>query len=101
MGDVTYTKLQALNILKTPPQGDATYILAHQLIAAKLNIFNSADDSAVADTIIAADTWLVENPLGTDPSNPARLVGIALADILDDYNNGVIGPGHCDDSDSD
>jgi hypothetical protein len=62
-----------------------------------LNILNGADNSVVADTIIAADVWLVENPLGSDPSNPARLIGIALANILDQYNNGVIGPGHCDD----
>ena len=24
-----------------------------------------------------------------------RATAIALADILDDYNNGLIGPGHC------
>jgi hypothetical protein len=94
---VTYTKQEAINILKTSPRGDATYILAHQLIAAKLNILNGADDSAVAAVIIEADAWLMANPLGSDPSNPARQVGIALAKTLDRYNNGVIGPGHCDD----
>jgi hypothetical protein len=29
------------------------------------------------------------------PSVRAR--AIATADLLDDYNNGLIGPGHCDD----
>ena len=34
IGVVTYSKAQAIQILKTPPAGDATYILAQQLIAA-------------------------------------------------------------------
>jgi hypothetical protein len=96
IGGVTYTKQEAIDILKTAPRRDATYILAHQLIAAKLNILNGADGSAVAATIVAADNWLMDNPLGSNPDNPARLEGIALARTLDEYNNGIIGPGHCD-----
>jgi hypothetical protein len=96
IGSVTYTQAQALEILETPPRGDATYILAHQLIAAKLNILNGADPSDVATTIADADDWLIEHPLGSDPSNPDRAEGIALAGVLDEYNNGLIGPGHCD-----
>ena len=39
LGNVTYTKTELLAILRTPPRrGDATYILAHQLIAAKLTV---------------------------------------------------------------
>ena len=34
--------------------------------------------------------------LGSDPSDPDRAQGISLAETLDEYNNGVIGPGHCD-----
>ncbi len=96
IGGVTYAKGEALKILETPPRGDATYILAHQLIGAKLNILNGADPSDVAATIADADNWLIEHPLGSDPSNPGRAQGIALAGALDDYNNGLIGPGHCD-----
>jgi hypothetical protein len=96
IGGVTYSKSLALEIFKTPTRGDATYILAVQLIAAKLNILNGADGSAVTSTISAADAWLVNNPLGSHPSGPARQVGINLARILDNYNNGLIGPGHCD-----
>ncbi len=97
IGGVTYTKAQAIAILQTPPDGDATYILAHQLIAAKLNILKGADGSAVATTIADADAWLIAHPLGSNPSNPDRAAGIALAHALDNYNNGEIGPGHCDD----
>jgi hypothetical protein len=85
----------AIEILRTRPRGDATYILAHQLIAAKLNILSGADNSAVADIIANADEWLIANPLGSKPDGPVRQEGIAMAGILDQYNNGIIGPGHC------
>jgi hypothetical protein len=96
LGGVTYSQSELLDILDTPPQGDATYILAHQLIAAKLNVANGADDSAVADTIGNADAWLVANPLGSGPGGSARDEGIGYSDTLAAYNEGVIGPGHCD-----
>lgn len=95
IGGQTYTHTQLIAILKKSPRGDATYILARQLIAAKLNIAQGADDSAVADVITEADAWLAEHPLGSKPRNPEREEGIAYAAILDDYNNGRIGPGHC------
>ncbi|MBV9792040.1 MAG: hypothetical protein JOZ51_27895, partial [Chloroflexi bacterium] len=100
LGGVTYTKAQLLNILNTPPRGDATYIVAHQLIAVKLNIASGADPSAIAATVTAADNWLRANPLGSNPSGSARDQGVALGQKLDDYNNGVIGPGHCGDEPS-
>ena len=101
IGGVTFGQPAAitiLEILETPPDGDATYILAHQLIAAKLNILKGADPITVTVTITDADNWLAdEHTLGSDPSNPGRAQGITLAETLDDYNNGVIGPGHCTD----
>jgi hypothetical protein len=96
LGTTTYTKLQLLAILRTPTRGDATYILIDQLIAARLNIANGADPTAIADTLTAADAWLAANPLGSNPTGAPRDVGVALAALLDDYNNGVTGPGHCE-----
>jgi hypothetical protein len=95
IGGETYSKAEAIEILEAPPKGDASYILAHQLIAAKLNILNGADEGAVADVISEADSWFEANPIGSDPKGEAREEGIALAETLDDYNNGEIGPGHC------
>ena len=95
LGGTTYTKTQLLAILRTPPRGDATYILIDQLIAAKLSVANGADPTAIADTIVAADAWLAANPLGSKPTGAVRDAGVALAALLDDYNNGVTGPGHC------
>lgn len=45
-----------------------------------------------------ADEWLSVYPPGTDPADPIRKQGIDLAGILDNYNNGLIGPGSCDDN---
>jgi hypothetical protein len=96
LGATTYTKLELLEILSTPPRGDATYILVHQLIAAKLNIAEGADPTEVETTIAEADAWLVAHPLGSKPRREAREAGVELASTLDDYNNGVTGPGHCE-----
>ena len=95
MGDISYSKEDALSVLDTPPQGDATYILVHQLMAAKLNLLNGAEPSFIEQTILDADGWLTANPLGSKPKNPERNVGIALAEVLEMYNTGEIGPGEC------
>jgi hypothetical protein len=96
LGNVTYTKAEVLEILGTPPRGDATYILVHQLIAAKLNVAAGADPAAVETGLADADAWLAEHPLGSKPRRGDRQAGLDLATQLDDYNNGVVGPGHCD-----
>jgi hypothetical protein len=58
LGDEDYTKDEALQILRRSSRGDASVILARQLIAAKLNFASGADGSAIAETIEAADAWL-------------------------------------------
>ena len=70
--------------------------LAHQLIAAKLNVANGADDTAVAGYIAAADALiggLVVPPVGSG-SLPSSQTS-ALTEALRKYNEGDIGPGHC------
>lgn len=85
--------------LWTAPQGNAYYILAHAYIAARLNQMNGADFSA-AQAAFDAATALFSNSANT-PAYVATLKGSAkntwtnLATILDNYNNGLIGPGHC------
>src|SRR5262245_6492174 len=64
LGGTTYSQSQLLAILNAPTKKDVTYILATQLIAAKLNIANGADGSAVAQTIVSADAFLTAHPLG-------------------------------------
>jgi hypothetical protein len=88
-------------VLWTSPAGNAYYILAHAYIAAQLNQINGADFSA-AQAAFDQATLLLNNPTNT-PSYVGSLRGssslrqqfISLATILDNYNNGLIGPGHC------
>ena len=99
LGSVNYTQAQLLQILGQSVNGNGLVSLAHQLIAAKLNIANGADPTVIAATISAADALigaLVVPPIGAgflDPSNTA-----SLTQALDDWNNGITGPGHCGDT---
>jgi hypothetical protein len=96
LGTVTYTALQLQDIFNTPAKGNGLIALAHQLIAAKLNVANGASDSAVAAFISAADTLigaLVVPPVGGGFLAPSATS--SLTDSLASYNEGAIGPGHC------
>ncbi|HEX2464955.1 MAG TPA: hypothetical protein VHR17_10045, partial [Thermoanaerobaculia bacterium] len=98
LGSSSYDQAQLLSILKQPSQGNGLVILGHQLVAAKLNIANGADDAAVAATITASDALIGANvvpPVGSDSVPPSTVEG--LSQTLDQYNNGAIGPGHCQD----
>ncbi len=96
LGSVSYTDLQLLAIFNQPAQGNGLIALAHQLIAAKLNVANGSDDSAVAASITAADNLiggLVVPPVGSGSLHPSVTSGLTTA--LANYNEGATGPGHC------
>jgi hypothetical protein len=69
-----------------------------QLLAAKLNIKNGADDSAVAKTIAAADAFLEthDSTSWSALTKKEKNQVLIWATTLDNYNNGIIGPGHAD-----
>jgi hypothetical protein len=84
-------------VLWTPPiGGDAYYILAHAFIATQLNIMNGA---AVIPEVSEAISWAETFFNSFSPSFilPKALSNQAksYAKTLDNYNNGLIGPGHC------
>ena len=95
IGNVTYTKEEALDILWGANARDATKMLAAQLIAAKLNRLAGASASFkywcklvnIDDVISDADAFLIEHPLGSDPQGEDRETALKLKDILDAYNN--------------
>jgi hypothetical protein len=96
LGTVSYTVEQLVAVLQTPASGNGLIALAHQLIAAKLNIATGADGSAVAATIAAADSLvgsLVVPPVGNDSLAPG--ITAAYTTTLATYNEGAIGPGAC------
>jgi hypothetical protein len=89
-------------VLWTPPKGNVYFVLAHQYIAATLNGLDGASaPSSVADaladaqalfaTYTPAEVLALKGPAG----NAVRAEFTSLASTLDDYNNGIIGPGHC------
>ena len=97
LGGITYTDAELQEIMDEPVKGNGLVSLAHQLIAAKLNVANGADDTAIAGAIADADALiagLIVPPVGNDPLDPA--VTSSLNDALTDYNEGTTGPGHCD-----
>lgn len=94
-----------MEVLETPPRGNAFYVLAHQYIAARLNVASGASAPSSVETALQdAEQWLKdhidENGVietaspGSDDGEDA----IDLSKLLESYNEGEIGPGHCDES---
>jgi hypothetical protein len=84
-------------VLWTAPAGNPYYILAHQYIAAELNILNGASTTQeVLNALSGAEKVFDSTPDEVASfKGPAKNAVIKLANILDQYNNGFIGPGHC------
>ena len=96
LGTTAYDATELCSILQTQAKGNGLIALAHQLIAAKLNIANGAPDTDVAAAISDADTLigsLVIAPVGNGYLSPADTS--ALTETLTQFNEGTIGPGHC------
>lgn len=90
------------DVLWTPPKGNAYYILAHAYIAAELNQLNGA---SIPGDVLGAFNEATGLFSTYTPTEVAALKGkagkelraqfISLAETLDAYNNGYLGPGHC------
>lgn len=96
IGGTFYTAVQLDGILETPPKkGNSYLILAHQLIAARLNIANGSDPTVISDTLADAEGALAGVNLLSDYIKDEDMN--ALAEILDDYNNRALTP-DCEES---
>jgi len=82
-------------VLWTPPAGNAYYVLARQYVAARLNGLNGADTTAASAAFTSA-TSLFTLYTPAQVKGPLKSQFISAATTLDAYNNGLIGPGHCD-----
>jgi hypothetical protein len=90
-----------LQVLETSPKGgNPYYILAHQHIAASLNAKSASVPGNVTTAMTQAGTYFATS--GITPDTPTsstytkeKLTG--WADVLGQYNEGLIGPGHCTD----
>src|SRR5262249_8453210 len=94
LGSQTYSQAELLTILGTPVRGDASLILADQLIAAKLNIANGSNPAPISSTITGADSLLSgfagKLPYHVDPSSDTGQMMISDETVLDSYNNGAL-----------
>src|SRR5215472_14690463 len=91
LGNNAYDKEQLLSILRQPVRGNGLVLLAHQLIAAKINSANGADASCIEQTLSDADALigdLLVPPVGDGYLRPGDVSG--LVDILDGYNEGAL-----------
>lgn len=90
-----------ITIMNTAPKGGNAYIqLAHQFIAASLNVggLSGSGVAAVDAALAGADAYFAGAAAGIpNPSGSLRTQLQGWATTLDDYNNGVTGPGHCTD----
>jgi hypothetical protein len=97
LGTITYSQADLLTILGTPAAGNGLVSLAHQLIATKLNIAFGATSAPIQSSVNAADALIGNNLVPTigggflSPSSTSSLIN-----TLDHYNNGLLGPPHCD-----
>jgi PKD repeat protein len=95
IGGVTYTKSDAIELMRNSTKQDVTYIMFQALVAAKLNILVGNDGSCIVSTIDAADLWMDDyGPVGSEikaggNDSPWR-TGEELYLMLDDYNNGLL-----------
>ncbi len=96
LGSNTYNQAQLISILSQPSLGNGLTILAHQLIAAKLNVYLAAPPSSIATAIANADAMigsLVPPPVGTDTLPSSQTT--SLATQLDNFNNGLTPGDNC------
>ena len=94
-----FSGLSWYNLFWTPPAGGNAYIqLAHQYMAAKLNILSGATPTgAVSAAITAAETFFnnAANTPSTVLTKTQQQTLRGYASTLGSFNEGDIGPGHC------
>ena len=85
-----------INVFWTAPKGNAYYNLAHQYMAAKLNIYGGASvPGSVATAIANAEAWFSLYPPSHSFWKTNKTQVTNAAGVLGSYNEGSVGPGHC------
>jgi hypothetical protein len=101
--DGTSTGLSYIQMLRAEPRGGSAYvILAHQFIAAELNVEAGAEAPPLVRMalskgagLLADDGYEARRDIPKSKKSCDREVALGLAVILDLFNKGVVGPGHC------
>jgi hypothetical protein len=92
LGDKTYSFAELVALLRAPTKGDASMILAHQLIAAKLNARNGANSVIMGMMIAEGDQHLRpyagKLPHKVSPSSYGGHLMTVTAGVLEHLNTG-------------
>ena len=84
-----------MTLFKTPPKGGDAYLqLAHQYMAARLNVEAGASVPPNVATAMASAAALF-NAVGSKFDKNQTKEARSLAGVLGSYNEGKLGPGHC------
>lgn len=95
ISEQSYCEVFATN----PGHGGKYYILAHQYIAAELNLLNNSNPVDVAQAFNESTKFLeTYSPSDVEKSKELQSKCVLLGGVLDKFNNGIIGPGHCDET---
>ena len=97
LGSQSYDKAELKKIIEGDGRnGDASLVLAGQLIAAKLNLANGSDPAPVSSTIADADALLSrfsgKLPYAAKRSSPPGEAMATDVAVLGDYNLGNLTP---------
>ena len=93
LGCVTYSRTQAIAIMRTISTRDKTYGAANQLAAAKLNVAcRNTNSGCVASAITAVNNWLCAHPVGSgvSASSSAWAQIKPSYDLIANYNLGQL-----------
>lgn len=90
VGCQTFTQAQAIAIMRHSTGQDKTYLLAQEVIAAKLNLAcENSNPSCVTALLTAADAWLCDHPVGSGVSGGSVWNQIKSTQAaLEKYNTG-------------
>ncbi len=99
-GDIFYNSGKTyIEIMNTPPKGGNAYLqLAHQFIAASLNVGGTSGSgiAAVDAALAGADAYFAAAAAGIPaPTGATKTQLQAWASTLGSFNEGLTGPGHC------
>jgi hypothetical protein len=89
-----------IEVFRTPVRGSPYYALAHQYMAARLNVLAGASADALGGALASAEAFFAANGPATRLTAAQKAEVLALATLLDQFNSGKVGPGHCDDAES-
>jgi hypothetical protein len=98
VGGVTYTAMNAINIMNNEVGGDKSYTLFNSLISAMLNKGIGNPTECVDPEIAAGNSWIAANPPGSKvkASGVQWKIGEPIHRKLDNYNNGMLCAPHRD-----